>query len=141
MRQENAKATVPLDVVPSVVPNDAPRDFGPEVAFGAKFQIPVARQGGREMPAPRPYFFFFFLKTLYSYSGKLTLFTNLKSKENSNKWINLDYYKYKSSLLTLKFFTQMPCHLQGKSFKSFRYIIVLDDPTRKMGSVLTTPSP
>ena len=39
----------------SVVPNDAPRDFGPEVAFGAKFQIPVARQGGREMSAPRPY--------------------------------------------------------------------------------------
>ena len=27
----------------SVVPNDAPRDFSPEVAFGAKFQIPVAR--------------------------------------------------------------------------------------------------
>ena len=39
----------------SVVPNDAPRDFGPEVAFGAKFQMPVARQGGREMSAPRPY--------------------------------------------------------------------------------------
>ena len=39
----------------SVVPNDAPRDFGPEVAFGAKFQIPVARQGGREMSTPRPY--------------------------------------------------------------------------------------
>ena len=39
----------------SVVPNDAPRDFGPEVAFGAKFQIPVARQGGREVSAPRPY--------------------------------------------------------------------------------------
>ena len=39
----------------SVVPNDAPRDFGPEVAFGAKFQIPVARQGGREMSAPRPF--------------------------------------------------------------------------------------
>ena len=39
----------------SVVPNDAPRDFGKEVAFGAKFQIPVARQGGREMSAPRPY--------------------------------------------------------------------------------------
>ena len=32
----------------SVVPNDAPRDFDPEVAFGAKFQMPVARQGGRE---------------------------------------------------------------------------------------------
>ena len=32
----------------SVVPKDAPRDFDPEVAFGAKFQIPVARQGGRE---------------------------------------------------------------------------------------------
>ena len=39
----------------SVVPNDVPRDFGPEVAFGAKVQIPVARQGGREMSAPRPY--------------------------------------------------------------------------------------
>ena len=39
----------------SVVPNDGPRDFGPEVAFGAKLQIPVARQGGREMSAPRPY--------------------------------------------------------------------------------------
>ena len=39
----------------SVVPNDAPRDFGPEVAFGAKLQIPVARQGGREMSAPRPW--------------------------------------------------------------------------------------
>ena len=38
-----------------VVPNDAPRDFGLEVAFVAKFQIPVARQGGREMSAPRPY--------------------------------------------------------------------------------------
>ena len=39
----------------SFVPNDAPRDFGSEVAFGAKFQIPVVRQGGREMSAPRPY--------------------------------------------------------------------------------------
>ena len=39
----------------SVVPNDVPRDFGPVIAFGAKFQIPVARQGGREMSAPRPY--------------------------------------------------------------------------------------
>ena len=39
----------------SVVPNDAPRDFSPEVAFGVKFQIPVARHGGREMSAPRPY--------------------------------------------------------------------------------------
>ena len=38
-----------------VEPIDAPRDFGPEVAFGAKFQVPVARQGGREMSAPRPY--------------------------------------------------------------------------------------
>ena len=36
----------------SVVPNDAPRDFGPEVAFGTKFQIPVARQWGREVSAP-----------------------------------------------------------------------------------------
>ena len=39
----------------SVVPNDAPRDFGPEVAFGPKLQISVVRQGGREKPAPRPY--------------------------------------------------------------------------------------
>ena len=39
----------------SVVPNDGPQDFGPGVAFGDKFQIPVARQGGREMSAPRPY--------------------------------------------------------------------------------------
>ena len=39
----------------SVVPNDAPRDFGPEVAFGTKVQMPVARQGGREVSGPRPY--------------------------------------------------------------------------------------
>ena len=39
----------------SVVPNDVPRDFGPVIAFGAKVQIPVTRQGGREMSAPRPY--------------------------------------------------------------------------------------
>ena len=38
----------------SVVPNEAPRDFGPEVALGAKFQIPVAMQGGRETSVPRP---------------------------------------------------------------------------------------
>ena len=38
-----------------VVPNNVPRDFGPEVAFGTKFQIPVTRQWGREMSAPRPY--------------------------------------------------------------------------------------
>ena len=37
------------------VANDAPRDLGPEVGFEAKFQIPVAKQGGREMSAPRPY--------------------------------------------------------------------------------------
>ena len=55
MRKQNTKATAPLDVGQSVVPNDAPRDFGQEVAFGAKFQIPVARQKGREMSAPRPY--------------------------------------------------------------------------------------
>ena len=39
----------------SVVPNDVPRDFGPVIAFGAKFQIPVARQWGREMSALRPF--------------------------------------------------------------------------------------
>ena len=32
-----------------------PEISAPEVAFGAKFQIPVARQGEREMSAPRPY--------------------------------------------------------------------------------------
>ena len=40
--------------------DDAPRDFGPEVAFSLSklsFQIPglLDRQGGREMSAPRPY--------------------------------------------------------------------------------------
>ena len=41
----------------SVEPNDAPRDFGPEVAFGTncKVQIPVARQWGREVSASKPY--------------------------------------------------------------------------------------
>ena len=33
----------------SVVPNDAPRDFGLEVTFGTMVQIPVARQWGREV--------------------------------------------------------------------------------------------
>ena len=47
--------TVPLDVAPERRLNDASRDFGPEVAFGTKFQIPVARQGGREVSALRPY--------------------------------------------------------------------------------------
>ena len=40
-------SAVPLDVTPE--------RFGPEVAFGTKFQIPVARQRGREMSAPRPF--------------------------------------------------------------------------------------
>ena len=39
----------------SVVPNDVPRDFGPVIAFGAKFHIPVARHWGREMSARRPF--------------------------------------------------------------------------------------
>ena len=60
MRQHNTIATGTLlwsswTWCQSVVPNDAPRDVGPEVAFGTKFQIPVARQGGREMSAPRPF--------------------------------------------------------------------------------------
>ena len=33
----------------SVVPNDVPRGFGPVIAFRAKFQIPVARQWGKDM--------------------------------------------------------------------------------------------
>ena len=34
MRKQNTKTTVPLDVAPDDdVPDDAPRDFGPEVAF------------------------------------------------------------------------------------------------------------
>ena len=32
----------------SVEPKDVPRDFSSVIAFGAKVQIPVARQGGRE---------------------------------------------------------------------------------------------
>ena len=55
MRQQNTKATVPLNVVPERLTQRCSRDCGPEVAFGAKFQIPVARQGRREMWAPRPY--------------------------------------------------------------------------------------
>ena len=41
-------SAVPLDVAPERCSNDAPRDFGPEVAFGAKFQIPVARRDGEK---------------------------------------------------------------------------------------------
>ena len=48
MRQQNTKTTVPLDVAPERRTERDFRDFGPEVAFGAKFQIPVARQGRRE---------------------------------------------------------------------------------------------
>ena len=36
-------------------PNDIKRDFGLEVAFGTKVQIPVARQEGREMSVSRPF--------------------------------------------------------------------------------------
>ena len=55
MRQQNTKATVPLDVVPECCTERCSPRFRPEVAFGAKFQMPVARQGGREMSAARPY--------------------------------------------------------------------------------------
>ena len=36
----------------SVVLNDISRDFGPMIAFGAKFQIVVTGQWGRKMSAP-----------------------------------------------------------------------------------------
>jgi len=55
MRQQNTKATEPLDVVPGRRTERCSRDFGLDVAFVATFQIPVGRQGGREKPAPRPY--------------------------------------------------------------------------------------
>ena len=55
MRQQNTIATVPLDVAPERRTDRCSRDLGPEVAFRANFQIPVARNGGREMSAPRPY--------------------------------------------------------------------------------------
>ena len=44
MRKISGKATVPLDAVP----NDAPRDFGPEVAFGVSQGSDTCRQAGRE---------------------------------------------------------------------------------------------
>ena len=47
-------SAVPLDVAPERCTNDAPRDFGAEVAFGAKFQIPVARREERNV-GPRPF--------------------------------------------------------------------------------------
>ena len=57
MRQQNTKAIVPLDVVPERRTERCSLIFGilPEVAFGAKFLISVARQGGRETSAPRRY--------------------------------------------------------------------------------------
>ena len=53
MRQQNTKATEPLDVVLGRRTERCSQDFGLDVAFGAKFQIPVARHGGRETPVPR----------------------------------------------------------------------------------------
>ena len=53
MRQQNTKATEPLDVVPGRRSERCSRDFGLDAAFGAKSQIPVAMQGGRETLAPR----------------------------------------------------------------------------------------
>ena len=50
-------SAVHLGVAPERHSNDVnyvPRDFGPVIAFETKFQIPVARQAGRQMSTPRP---------------------------------------------------------------------------------------
>ena len=54
MRKINTKTIVPLYVVPERRTKRCSPRFRPGGHFGAKFQIPVARQGGREMSAPRP---------------------------------------------------------------------------------------
>ena len=55
MRKWHTKRAVPLDVVPKRRTKRCSPRFRPGGRFGAKFQIPVARQGGREVSAPRPY--------------------------------------------------------------------------------------
>ena len=55
MRKWHTKRAVPLDVVPKRRTKRCSPTFRPGGRFGAKFQIPVARQGGREVSAPRPY--------------------------------------------------------------------------------------
>ena len=55
MRKKYIKKTVPLDVVPELRTERCFPRFSSVIGFGAKVQIPVARQGGREMSAPRPY--------------------------------------------------------------------------------------
>jgi len=57
MRQKNTKGTVPLDAVPERRTKRFTRHFGSEVAFGPKFQLPVARQGGREMIGTNSYIY------------------------------------------------------------------------------------
>ena len=51
MRQQNTKAGRGARAYRTMLPEISAR----RSLFGAKFQIPVTRQGGREMSAPRPY--------------------------------------------------------------------------------------
>ena len=75
MCKQNTKSTVPLDVAPERRTRRFPRGS----LLRAKVQIPIVtgkqagREGGRDKSAPRPYFF----KTLYSNSGKLTLYLQI----------------------------------------------------------------
>ena len=48
-------SAVPLDVAPERCTKGCSPRFRPVIALGAKVQKAVARQGGREIPAPRRY--------------------------------------------------------------------------------------
>ena len=55
LHQDKKLSIVPLDVGPEGRTKRCSPRFRPGVRFRAKFQIPVARQWGREMSAPRPF--------------------------------------------------------------------------------------
>ena len=71
---------VPLDVVPKLRTQRCSPRFRPGRRFGTKSQIPVARQRGREMSVPRPYFFFW---------KENTLFTNKSAQSTTQCYTNV----------------------------------------------------
>ena len=77
----------------SVVPNDFPRDFCPWVAFVSYGSDTYRhRQAGRDREISQPLdHIYIFFKEPFIITLEDSLFTNLKSKKNGNKWINLDY--------------------------------------------------
>ena len=80
MRKQNTKTTVLLDVVPERRTKRFPPRFRPVGRFcELRFRY-LSSPTGREGEISRPLdhiFFFFFLKTLYSNSGKLTLYLQI----------------------------------------------------------------